>query len=98
MEITKESNEIVSEDSVLVRDGQDYYCIIQDGSNYVLGKYDETLKLLVKSPVPLMASSPVSVSDKAIVVTGSNGRIKLLNKSDLTEMQSTTARTAADAK
>jgi len=86
MEIIKESNETVSENSVLARDGKDYYCIIRDGSDWVLAKYDETLKLLLKSKVPLMQSSPVSVSDSAIVVTGKNGRIKLLAKSDLSEL------------
>ena len=86
MEITKESDETVSENSVLARDGKDYYCIIRDGNDWVLAKYDETLKLLLKSKVPLMESSPVSVSDSAIVVTGTNGRIKLLAKSDLTEI------------
>lgn len=100
MEITNESNEIVAEDSVLVRDGSDYYCVIQSGNSWVLGKYDENLNLLQKSPVPLMSSSPVSVSNEGIVVTGSNGRIKLLNKSDLTEMTTTAATpsNAADAK
>ena len=86
MEITKESDETVSESSVLARDGKDYYCIIRSGSDWVLAKYDETLKLLLKSKVPLMQSSPVSVSDSAIVVTGENGRIKLLAKSDLSEL------------
>ena len=86
MEIIKESDETVSESSVLARDGKDYYCIIRDGNDWVLGKYDETLKLLLKSMVPLMQSSPVSVSDTAIVVTGTNGRIKLLAKNDLSEL------------
>ena len=86
MEIIKESDETVSESSVLARDGKDYYCIIRDGNDWVLGKYDETLKLLLKSKVPLMQSSPVSVSDTAIVVTGTNGRIKLLAKNDLSEL------------
>ena len=36
--------------------------------------------------VPLMQSSPVSVSDTAIVDTGTNGRIKLLAKNDLSEL------------
>ena len=87
MEITKESNETVAEDSVLVKDGEDYYCIIQDGSRFVLAKYNQDLRLMQKSPVSLKSSSPVSVSDKAIVVTGSNGRIVLLSKDDLTELR-----------
>ena len=86
MEITAESNEIVHENSVLIQDGSDYYCVIQDGKNWVLAKYDQELTLKLKSPVPLMSSTPVSITNAGIVVTGSKGNVKLLDKSDLTEI------------
>lgn len=83
MEIVKESAETVSENSVLVEDGGLYYCIIQDGSNWVLAQYDANVKLLKKSNVSLSQSSPVSIAPEAIVVTDATGKIKLLNKNDL---------------
>lgn len=86
MEISAESNEIVHENSVLIQDGTDYYCVIQDGKNWVLAKYDQELTLNLKSPVPLMSSTPVSITDAGIVVTGAKGYVKLLDKSDLTEI------------
>lgn len=86
MEIAAESNEIVHENSVLIQDGTDYYCVIQDGKNWVLAKYDQELTLNLKSPVPLMSSTPVSITEAGILVTGAKGYVKLLDKSDLTEI------------
>lgn len=86
MEITAESNEIVHENSVLIQDGTDYYCVIQDGKNWVLAKYDQELTLNLKSPVPLMSSTPISITEAGILVTGAKGYVKLLDKSDLTEI------------
>ncbi len=86
MEISAESNEIVHENSVLIQDGTDYYCVIQDGKNWVLAKYDQELTLNLKSPVPLMSSTPVSITEAGILVTGAKGYVKLLDKSDLTEI------------
>lgn len=83
MEIIKESDETVAEDSVLREDAGSYYCVVQDGSNWVLAQYDADLKLLKKSNVALSASSPISIAPEAIVVTDVQGKIKLLNKKDL---------------
>jgi len=90
MEMTKESNETVSENSVLVQDGSDFYCIIQDSNIWVLGKYDSALTLKLKSPVSVKNSTPVTVSGDKIIVTGSDGKIRLLSKNDLTEVTSAT--------
>lgn len=85
MEIAAESNEVVHENSVLIQDGSDYYCVIQDGKNWVLAKYDELLTLKLKSNVPLMSSTPVTISSAGIIVTGIDGTVKLLNKDNLSQ-------------
>ncbi|HAH61228.1 MAG TPA: hypothetical protein DCL73_03940 [Treponema sp.] len=85
MEMTKESSEIVADNSVLVQDGGDFYCVIQDGKNWVLGKYGADLTLKLKSPVAVKSSTPVTISGDKIIVTGNDGKIRLLSKSDLTE-------------
>jgi hypothetical protein len=84
MEIQKESDEVVAEKSVLVQNVSDYYCVIQDGKNWVVGKYDATLKLLLKSPVNVNPATPITVTANGIVVTGSNGNVVLLKMADLT--------------
>ena len=86
MEIVSESNEVVSEDSVLVQDGDVFYCIIQDGNNWVVGKYNAELSLLLKSPVSVMSSTPITITDSGIVVTAKNGQLRLLSKQDLTSI------------
>ena len=85
MEIQKESNELVAEDSVLVNDGSSYYCVIQDGNKWVVGKYDKSLNLQLKSTVAVEQNTPITVSPRAIVVTDSTGTIILLNPKDLSK-------------
>lgn len=97
MEISAESNETVAENSVLVQDGSDYYCVIQDGSSWVLAKYDQNLSLKLKSPVRVKSGTPVTVASQYIIVTGSDGTVKLLNKSDLSP-KNTSSYNDADAK
>ncbi len=84
MEIQKESNETVANDSVLVTDGNGaYYCVIQDGSNYVVAKYNKSLQLQVKSPVAVESNTPIVISEKGIVVVAASGNIVLLDSKNL---------------
>jgi hypothetical protein len=92
MEMTKESSETVAENSVLVQDSSDFYCVIQDGKNWVLGKYGADLTLKLKSPVAVMGSTPVTLSGDKIIVTGNDGKIRLLSKNDLTEVTAETVK------
>ena len=83
MEIVKESEETVAEESVLVQDNGEYYCIIQNGSIFTLAKYDSDLNLKLKSDLSLKPATPVTVAEQYIVVTDSNGYPKVLDKSNL---------------
>ena len=83
MEIFAESEATVSENSVLVKDGDDYYCVIKDGKNYVVAKYDEALTLKLKSKVNVTEATPITVSDSGIIVTDNKGNLKLLSKETL---------------
>lgn len=83
MEITSESNETLAPDSVLVRDGNDFYCVIADGSDWKVGKFDSNLVLKLKSDVNVKSSTPITITDSGVVITDSTGRLRLLNKADL---------------
>ncbi len=83
MEIIKESAESVAEQSVLATDGGDFYCIVQSGANWTLAQYDSDLNLKRQSAVFVKSGTPVTVIDAHIVLTGSDGTVKVLNKSDL---------------
>ena len=83
MEITSESNETLAPDSVLIRDGNDFYCVIADGSDWKVGKFDSNLILKLKSDVNVKSSTPITITDSGVVVTDSQGHLRLLNKADL---------------
>ncbi|OJF77712.1 MAG: hypothetical protein BKP49_01670 [Treponema sp. CETP13] len=87
MEIIDESDYFIAEDSVLVSDGQSFYAILQDSTDYVLGKFNTDLDLVLKSVVSVLPQSPIIVSENGISVTDANGMIKLLNIKDLSEIQ-----------
>lgn len=94
MEIIKESEEVVAETSVLVQDNGEYYCVIENGKNYNLAKYDSELNLKLKSDAFLKSGTPVTVGAQYVIVTGSNGAVKVLNKSDLKEISGAATSTA----
>lgn len=97
MDISKESNEIVHENSVLVQDSSEYYCVVQDGKSWVLAKYGQDLSLKLKSSVPLKPSTPVTVSVSHVIVTLSDGSVCVLDKSNLNPV-STSYSSMADEK
>ncbi len=83
LEISAESDNTIAEDSVLVQDGSEYFCVIDDNGKYYLGKFASNLSLKLKSQIQVKAATPVTVTDAGIVVTDSNGRLRLLDKKDL---------------
>lgn len=83
MEISRESVQTIAESSVLVQDGNEYYCVIQEDKNCYVAKFDETLSMKLKSSVTVKTSTPITITDSGIVVTDNTGKLKLLNKSDL---------------
>ena len=83
MEITSESNETLAPDSVLMRDGNEFYCVIADGNDWKVGKFDSNLVLKLKSDVNVKSSTPITITDSGVVITDSAGRLRLLNKADL---------------
>lgn len=83
MEIIIESAEQVSPSSVLVQDGTNFLVVINEDNSYYVARYDNTLKLLNKSTVAVLSSTPIFITSNGIFVTGSDNTVKLLNSSDL---------------
>ena len=83
LEISSESENIISESSVLVQDGSDYYCVVDEKGKYFLGKFGGDLSLKLKSEIQVKSGTPITVTDSGIVVTDSNGKLRLLDKKDL---------------
>jgi len=77
LEIFSESEQSVSENSVLVQDKSTYYCVISndaDGS-WILGQFDENLNLLCKSELKVSPNTPITITDSAIVITDTTGTL-----------------------
>ena len=95
LEISAESDNQIAEDSVLVQDGSEYYCVVNEKGKFYLAKFGGDLSLKLKSEIQVKARTPVTVTDSGIVVTDSNGRLRLLDKKDLSVISNNNA---ADAK
>ena len=91
LEISAESENIISEASVLVKDGSDYYCIVDESGKFYLGKFGADLSLKLKSQIQVKSGTPVTITDGGIVVTDSNGKLRLLDKKDLSVISSNQA-------
>ena len=97
LEIVKESNETIAANSVLVQDGSSYYCVMQDGTFFVVGKFSANLENQLKSPVRVKPTTPITVTQNGIIVTSMTGTPILLNKADLTQLsQKSRSDTIAD--
>lgn len=83
MEIFEQSAEFVAKESVLTKDGNNYYVVIKENTKYYLGRYNKNLELLAKSNVDILPESPVTVSPKGVLVTDTYGFAKLLKTDTL---------------
>ncbi|WP_428768173.1 P83/100 family protein [Treponema sp. HNW] len=83
MEIIAQSEEELAPDSVLVKEGDFYYVVVQDGKNYTAAKYDADLKQVLKSNVYVLPGTPITVTPEGVMVTDTYGFAKLLKTDDL---------------
>ncbi|MCF0241828.1 MAG: hypothetical protein HUK25_04275 [Treponema sp.] len=83
LEITNESNETLSDLSVLVKDGSDYYCVIISEGKFYAAKYGADLKLKVRSTIQVKPATPITITDSGVVVTNSKGKFTVLSKDKL---------------
>ncbi len=86
MEISAESENYIAADSVLIQDGGSFYCVTEDNGSFYLAKFGSDLSLKLKSETKVKSATPVTITDAGIVVTGSDGKLKILKKSDLKEI------------
>ena len=83
LEISSESENTISENSVLIQDGSDYYCVVDEKGKYFLGKFSGDLSLKLKSEIEVKSGTPITVTDGGLVVTDKDGKLRLLDKKDL---------------
>ena len=83
MDIIAQSEEELAADSVLVKEGEFYYVVVQDGKKYRAAKYDANLKQAAKSNIEVLAGTPITVTPEGVMVTDTYGFAKLLKTEDL---------------
>lgn len=101
LEMIDESAENISELSVLVEKDGSYYCTIQEGNDFYLGKFTNNLQKQLQSKVKVKAATPITITNYGIIVTDVNGAPVVLNPNDLSSVSSETkpsASTTSDAK
>ena len=86
LEMVKESNEKLSELSVLVERNGSYFCTIQDGSDFYIGKFNSNLESQLKSKVKVKAATPITITSKGILVNDANNTPIILDPSDLSSI------------
>ena len=90
LEIVSQTEEDVAPNAVLVSADNYLYTVVKSTSGYVVAKYSNDLRLQAKSTLKVMETTPITVTDKGIVVTDSYGAVKLLSKSDLSTISTQT--------
>lgn len=101
LEMIDESAENISELSVLVEKDGSYYCTIQEGNDFYLGKFTNNLQKQLQSKVKVKAATPITITNYGIIVTDVNGAPVVLNPNDLSSVSSESkpsASTTSDAK
>lgn len=78
LEIKKQSEEDLSENSSLVEHGDLYYVIIVEGGKNYLASFDKDLTLKKKSDVAINGASPLNLFSEGILVTDVKGNPVLL--------------------
>ena len=98
LEIKKESNEILSENSPLVQSGDRFYVIVSEGGSNYIASYDKSLSLKSKSDVAVNGASPLNLYSEGILVTDTRGNPVLLSVPNLTQAWKTGSSSFSDAK
>lgn len=83
LEITKESEETLADNSVLLVDGSNYLVVIKDKAASYVGKYDGELNLVKKSPVPVNPDTPIVKTSEGYMVTDLLGNPLVLDPDEL---------------
>ena len=83
LEVVKQSKENIANESVLVKNGDDYYAVIDSNGTYYVGRYNNKLELQAQSAIKVLPYTPVTIGDKGVLVQDSGNVIRLLQFTDL---------------
>ena len=86
LEVAKQGDDVISEQSMLVQDGDSYYAIVSNGGKFYVGRFNEELMRQSLSSVSVLPYSPILVSEEGILIQDESKNIHLLDKKDLKDV------------
>ncbi len=87
LELVKTGEVSLSEASMLVKNGNDYYAVVEQSSgNCVIGRFDANLELKASSTVSVMPETAITVTPRGLLVQNEKGLIRLLRATDLADL------------
>ena len=86
LEMVKESAERLSETSVLVERDGSYYCTVQDGNDFYIGKFNNNIENLLKSKIKVKAATPITITAEGILVNDAGNTPVILSPRDLSSI------------
>lgn len=86
LELVKTGTVSLSEASMLVKNGNDYYAVVEQSSGTcVIGRFDANLELKVSSTVSVLPETAITVTPRGLLVQNEKGTIRLLRATDLAD-------------
>ena len=86
LEISAESNEKLSDLSVLVEKDGSYYCTVQNGADFYIAKFNNTVQSQLISKIKVKGATPITITSKGIMVTSVSGKAIILSLEDLSSI------------
>ena len=83
LEVVKQGADNIAEESVLVKNGDDYYAVLDNGGKYYIGRFNGDMKLQAKSSLQVQPYSPVTFVEEGIMVQTTDNSIRLIGLKDL---------------
>lgn len=83
LEVVKQGADNISAQSLLIKNENDYYAVLEQGGKYYIGRFDSSLKLQAKSSIQVLPYSPITIVDQGIMVQATDNSIRLIGLKDL---------------
>nr|MCR5699494.1 hypothetical protein [Treponemataceae bacterium] len=83
MEIAFSSESNIAADSVLVNAGSNFFAVVQDGSEYKIGKFENDLTQVALTKESVTSSTPIIISGNTLIATDAKGNNIVFDTSNL---------------
>ena len=87
LEVVKQGEDNISAQSLLIKNGEDYYAVVDQGGKYYIGRFNKELKLQAKSSIQVLPYTPITIVDEGIMVQSKDTTLRLIGLKDLIHSQ-----------